>query len=102
MFTGMLTPPKSKVLEEESYPTDPRLEDWAGVSWSRLLIRVPLSLVSIIARALAYYPEDWWPNARTFKRWLWRTRVIQYWLRAAALTAAGGGVVGTIVWLVMR
>ncbi len=67
--------------------SDPRKEDWTGVPWS---------LRSILGRALCYSPHDRWPNAQTFRRRLWRTRVYQYWLRAAALTAAGGVMVGAM------
>jgi Protein kinase domain len=53
---------------------------WAGVPW---LVR------PVLRRALAWKPEDRWPDAATFKRKFWGTRVRQYQLRAIALTAAG-------------
>ncbi len=73
--------------------TDPRKEDWTGVPWS---------LRSILARALAYSPHDRWPNAQTFRRRLRRTRLYQYWMRAAALAAGGLVVGGTAVGLIGR
>src|SRR5690349_2343224 len=71
----------------ESYTTRHWLEAqraggrvWAGVPW---LLR------PVLRRALAWKPEDRWPDAAAFKRKFWGTRVRQYQLRAIALTAAG-------------
>src|SRR5437763_1426606 len=65
---------------------------WAGVPW---LVR------GVLRRALAWTPEDRWPDAATFKRRFWRTRVRQYPLRTLALAAAtlvaGAGVTSRVI-----
>ncbi|MCH7476139.1 MAG: serine/threonine protein kinase, partial [Gemmatimonadetes bacterium] len=79
--------------KKEPYPSNPRKEDWTGVPWSRVLILVPWNVVSILARALAYSPHDRWPNAQTFRRRLWATRLWGPRMRAARDVA----VVATLV-----
>ncbi|MCZ6915683.1 MAG: serine/threonine-protein kinase [Gemmatimonadetes bacterium] len=59
---------------------EPRDANWTGV---------PRSLIAILSRALAYSPHDRWPDARTFRKRIWATRVVQYRWRAVALTAGG-------------
>ncbi|MBI4499968.1 MAG: serine/threonine protein kinase [Gemmatimonadetes bacterium] len=53
--------------------------------WSR----VPRSVARVLRRALAPLPEDRWPDARSFRRALWRTRARRYAGRAALLTLGG-------------
>ncbi|MCH8143528.1 MAG: serine/threonine protein kinase [Gemmatimonadetes bacterium] len=73
---------------------EPSSADWSGV---------PGKIARVLRGALAFDPENRWPDAATFRKKLWNTRVRRYQWRAAALTAAGivaGGVfVGTILTL---
>jgi tetratricopeptide (TPR) repeat protein/predicted Ser/Thr protein kinase len=66
--------------------------DWAGV---------PRSVLPILRRALAWNPADRWPDARTFRHRLWRTRTTKYRRRTLLLTlsglVAGAAVVLTVV-----
>ncbi|HVH09023.1 MAG TPA: serine/threonine-protein kinase [Gemmatimonadales bacterium] len=75
--------------------------DTQGIGWWRSWRRVPLFVRGVLRRALAWKPEDRWPDAATFKRKYWETRVRQYQLRAAGLTAAGlvVGVALTRQWI---
>src|SRR5207302_2734491 len=52
---------------------------WAGVPW---LVR------GVLRRALAWKPEDRWPDAAPFKRRFWSTRIRQYRFRTLGLAAA--------------
>ena len=62
--------------------------DWSGVPW----------LVSrVLRRSLALDPADRWPDAVSFRRALWRTRVRRY-----QRNAVGIGVGGTIVGLLLH
>src|SRR5207248_2897313 len=55
----------------------------------------------VLRRALAWKPEDRWPDAATFKRRFWSTRIRQYPLRTLALAAAtlvaGAGVTSRVI-----
>ena len=66
---------------------------WRGVPW---LVR------PVLRRALAWQPGDRWPDAATFKRKCWETRVRQYQVRAVALTAAGLIVGAVIAWRIIN
>lgn len=59
---------------------DPGHADWSGV---------PRRVMRVLRTALAFLPEDRWPDAATFRRRLWHTRVRRYQWRTAGLTAAG-------------
>ncbi|TDJ49230.1 MAG: serine/threonine protein kinase, partial [Gemmatimonadetes bacterium] len=59
---------------------DPDDSLWSGVPWY---------FARVFRKALAIEPRDRWPNAETFRRRLWLTRVYQYRLRAAGLVAFG-------------
>ena len=59
---------------------DPDDSLWSGVPWY---------FARVFRKALAIEPGDRWPNAETFRRRLWLTRVYQYRLRAAGLVAFG-------------
>jgi tetratricopeptide (TPR) repeat protein/predicted Ser/Thr protein kinase len=54
--------------------------DWSGV---------PHSLQPILRKALAPEPKDRWPDARSFRHALWRTRTTKYRRRTLLLTASG-------------
>lgn len=53
--------------------------------WSK----VPWLEARVLGRALAWRPEDRWPDAATFRRRLWEMLQWRYRLRAVGLTAAG-------------
>ena len=50
---------------------------------------VPRLLRPVMRRALKWQAEERWPDAATFKRELWHTRIVQYQLRTLGLTLAG-------------
>ena len=50
----------------------------------------------VLHGALAFRPADRWPDAKSFRHELWRTRARKYLVRTAGLTAAGI-VVGVII-----
>lgn len=54
--------------------------DWSGV---------PRRVVPVLRRALAWDPAARWPDARTFRRALWRTRTRKYRRRTLLLTLGG-------------
>jgi Protein kinase domain len=66
---------------------------WRGVPW---LVR------PVLRRALAWQSGDRWPDATTFKRKCWDTRVRQYQARAIALTAAGLIVGAVMAWRIIN
>ncbi|HEV2749682.1 MAG TPA: serine/threonine-protein kinase [Gemmatimonadales bacterium] len=74
--------------------SSPRDGNWSGARW--LVARV-------LRRSLALKPGDRWPDAGSFRRALWRTRVWPYRFRTLLLTLAGlvAGTIGT-AWLVHR
>jgi hypothetical protein len=55
--------------------------------WSKVPRRSGMHRV--LQRALAFRPNDRWPDAKTFRQALWRTRARKYVARTVALTAAG-------------
>lgn len=59
---------------------EPSSADWSGV---------PGKIARVLWGALAVDPESRWPDAATFRRKLWHTRVRRYQWRAAALAAGG-------------
>ena len=63
-------------------------------SWKR----VPWLVARVLRRATQLDPAARWPDAREFRRALWRTRIIPYLVRAAML-AIGGIIVGAAVVL---
>lgn len=63
---------------EALLPGDP--VDWSGV---------PHRLHAILKRALAHEPKDRWPDARSFRHALWRTRTTKYRRRTFLLTLSG-------------
>jgi len=72
----------------------PERADWSGV---------PRRAARVLRRALAFAPEQRWPDAVTFRRRLWHTREWTYqrrtiWLTIGALAAGAGGA----VWLLHR
>lgn len=67
--------------------SDPQRADWTGV---------PRATARLLRRALAWSPDERWPDAASFRRALWRTRTSSYRWRAAAL-AAGGVTVGALL-----
>lgn len=71
---------------------EPSSADWSGV---------PGKIARVLRGALAFDPESRWPDAATFRKKLWNTRVRRYQWRAAAL--AGGGIVagGLLVWVIL-
>ncbi len=54
--------------------------DWSGVAHS---------LQPILKKALAWEPGDRWPDARSFRHALWRTRTTKYRRRTLILTVSG-------------
>jgi tetratricopeptide (TPR) repeat protein len=54
--------------------------DWSGV---------PHSLQPILRKALAWEPQQRWPDARSFRHALWHTRTTKYRRRTFLLTASG-------------
>ena len=62
----------------------------------RVWTKVPWVARGVLRRALAWKPEDRWPDAATFKRKFWETRGRQYQLRTLGLAAAAL-VVGAVV-----
>lgn len=61
---------------------------------------VPRPVRPVLRRALEVDPDRRWPDARSFRHQLWRTRVRSYLIRAGALTAGGiaiGIIGGTFV-----
>ena len=62
--------------------------------------RVPGRVASVLRSALQEDPAERWPDARTFRRALWRTRVLRY-LQRAAMLAIGGIVVGVAVMILI-
>ncbi len=64
----------------------PRQADWSGV---------PRSLASVLARGLSVDPRNRWPDARSYRRALWHTRVRRYQSRTVLLTA-GALLVGAL------
>ena len=71
---------------------EPSSADWSGV---------PGKIARVLRGALAFDPENRWPDAATFRRKLWHTRVRRYQWRAAALTAGGIVAGGVLVWGVL-
>jgi len=67
--------------------------DWSGVPRTS-------GLRAVLRRALAFRPGDRWPDARSFRHALWRTRVRRYAGRTVALTAAGLVAGAAVVWMV--
>lgn len=66
--------------------------DWSGVPW--LMKRV-------LQRSLALDPAGRWPDATSFRRALWRTRVRRYQRNAAAI-GIGGTILGLVIhWLLV-
>lgn len=85
-------------------------EAYTGRRWSAMLpdqkpdwSGVPRRVMPVLRRALAWDPADRWPDARTFRRALWRTRTRKYRRRTLLLTlgglVAGAGIVWTLMWL---
>jgi hypothetical protein len=68
---------------------DPVAADWSGV---------PGKIARVLRGALAFDPENRWPDAATFRRKLWRTRVRRYQWRTAALTASGVAAGALGIW----
>jgi protein kinase-like protein len=66
------------------------------------LAEVPLTLRSAVRRALAWSPEERWPDARAFRRALSRPRLIALAPARGALAAGGVGLAGLIVWAILR
>ncbi|MGH7673883.1 MAG: protein kinase domain-containing protein, partial [Gemmatimonadales bacterium] len=66
---------------------DPDTVSWAGV---------PHRVARVLRRALATVPADRWPDARAFRRALWRTRTGKYVWRTRLL-AIGGVLAGVTV-----
>ena len=60
--------------------TDPHDASWAGI---------PIGVARALRGGLGFVPADRWPDAATFRRKLWNTRVRRYQWRTAGLTAAG-------------
>ncbi len=60
--------------------------DWSGV---------PRRMIPLLRKALAWSPSDRWPDARTFRRAIWRTRTRKYRRRTLLLTL-GGVVAGAL------
>jgi len=50
---------------------------------------IPYRIARVLRHALRDAPEDRWPDARTFRRALWRAYVARYAQRAAILATAG-------------
>jgi tetratricopeptide (TPR) repeat protein/TolB-like protein len=67
--------------------------DWSGV---------PHSLLPFVKRSLEWKPEDRWPDARTFRRALWRTRTTKYRRRTLLLTLSGLAVGAALVFAFAR
>ena len=61
---------------------------------------VPGRVARVLRRALREEPAERWRDARTFRRALWRTRVLRY-LQRAAMLAIGGIVVGVAVMILI-
>ncbi|MGD8727605.1 MAG: serine/threonine-protein kinase, partial [Gemmatimonadales bacterium] len=64
--------------------------DWSGVS---------RRLAPILRRALDFDPRMRWPDARSFRRALWRTRTAKYRRRTALLTLGGLAAGATAAWV---
>src|SRR2546425_13174945 len=65
----------------------PDRADWSAV---------PRRIARVLRRAVQWAPEARWPDAASFRRALWRTRVWPYqirtfWLTMGGLAAGGGG-----------
>ncbi len=73
---------------------EPSSADWYGV---------PGRVARVLRVALAFNMEDRWPDATTFRKRLWRTRVRRYQWRTAWLTAAGivVGIGLVTLWLIL-
>ncbi len=71
---------------------EPSSADWSGV---------PGKIARVLRGALAFDRESRWPDAATFRRRLWRTRVRRYQWRAAALTAGGMVAGGLLMWMIL-
>ncbi len=71
---------------------EPSSADWSGV---------PGKIARVLRGALVFDPKNRWPDAATFRRKLWRTRVQRYQWRAAALTAGGIVAGGLLVWVIL-
>ncbi|UCF40272.1 MAG: serine/threonine protein kinase, partial [Gemmatimonadota bacterium] len=67
--------------------------DWSGV---------PRSLQPILRRALAWEPQRRWPDARSFRHALWRTRTAKYRRRAFVFTAGGLAIGAVLAFMLMR
>ena len=66
--------------------------------WSKVPRRS--GMLPVLQRALAYRPADRWPDAKTFRHALWRTRARKYRARTLALTVGGvaaGAVIGALL-----
>ena len=78
-----------EALTNERYTAGP--PSWRGV---------PRSIAKVLRVALEDEPAKRWPDARTFRHALWRTRILPYLVRAAML-AIGGIIVGATAVIVM-
>src|SRR5579884_2868182 len=69
----------------------PERADWSGV---------PRRIARVLRRALEWAPEDRWPDAASFRRALWRTRVRTYQWRTVLLTVSGlaAGAAAVLLW----
>ena len=65
--------------------------DWSGVPWL---------VAGVLKRSLELNPAARWPDAVSFRRALWRTRVRRYQRNAAAI-GAGGAVLGLALAYIM-
>ena len=65
--------------------------DWSGV---------PRRLAPFLRRALDFDPRMRWPDARSFRRALWRTRTTKYRRRTLMLTLAGLTAGAVAAWVV--
>lgn len=74
------------------YPPLGERPSWAGVSWS---------VARVLRRALRENAADRWPDARSFRHALWRTRVFRYLIRTFVLTVAGLSVGAAVAYLVL-
>lgn len=73
------------------FPADEDEANWSGV---------PRPLLPVLRRALAWLPEERWPDAATFRRAWWQTRTRPYVRRTIALSALGvtGGLLVASLW----
>lgn len=81
---------KGRPWEIES---DPNRETWQGV---------PFLIAGILRRSLAWKPEDRWPDAKTFRRRLWATRLWRPRFRAARDSALVATVAVVVTVAVVR